>query len=171
MECTRKIADGTETSTFTVGLSTSEAYVWRVFRITDWFGDGGVNGSDPDAEGDDTNPNPSIATVSGGAASDALWFACGTSEGGSPEAEYTVAPASYTNLSTQSTNAGSGGCSMGLARRELNAESENPGAFTQDSSFAWAAMTIAVRPAAAGDNAKTTLDTIRTYQIGEKVRP
>lgn len=61
----------------------------------------------------------------------------------------TVAPTNYTNLATHAiTQDAIGGCQGAVAFRQLNAASEDPGAFTADAAQARStAITMAVRPA------------------------
>ncbi len=162
-----KTSDGTETGNFTVTTTTSQISVWRVFRITGWNDTALIEGGTLN-KGDSSSPDPG-SRDSGFSGEDMLWIAFGVMQGSATDPDWTVAPTNYTDLSSDVVGGG-GGVSMGIARRELNAQVEDPGVFTTNESLDWAARVLNVRPAS-DDNAETSLDTIRTYQIRELVKP
>jgi hypothetical protein len=128
---------GDSAPTLTTSITTVSAY--RMLRIT------GANlTTAPEATtltvGTSTAPNPGSFDPAGWAAEDTLWIAV-ESDGGT--AATTGYPAGYVNT-TSAGNAFGGRISFGT--RELNATSEDPGAFTLPASVAWSAATIAVRP-------------------------
>lgn len=84
-----------------------------------------------------------------GGAKDYLWLTLG---GGDQEVgAFTAAPTNYANLAT--ANSGTGGTAatnviMGGASRQLNAASEDPGAFTHAAMITgWTGFTVAIHPA------------------------
>jgi hypothetical protein len=81
---------------------------------------------------------------------DTLWFSFAALNGASATTpRITVYPSSYTNGRSDFAADGNG-VTQGVARRENATASEDAGAFTSDTSVAWRASTIGVRPAAGG---------------------
>jgi len=105
------------------------------------------------SNGDATvSPDAPNLTPSWGA-QDTLWFCVnGMNESVNP----TTQPTNYTNV-VDENQTGSGEVNMASCRRELNAASENPGAWTWSSLQTWAAATVAVRPAAGGASADANI--------------
>ena len=140
-------ADGEEGASITVTTGSGEQSTHYSYRIT-----GAI---DPDTQppevstgvssGSNTNPNPDELIPTGGA-KDYLWFAF---EGCDGENVASGFPTNYGNTQSQTAGTGGGECSMGVARRELNAISEDPGAFTIPNSQDWAACTVGIHPEAA----------------------
>lgn len=137
-----RIADGSEGASITVtSPSWQSAYV--CYRITAWHGT-----TPPEVGTAVTNSsgtaNPPSLTPSWGAA-DTLWIAA-ASVVGSGIGGFTGYPASYglSNLAVTSDNV-----RIGVAGRQLNAASDDPGTFTQGV-ITWWAQTVAVRPVAGG---------------------
>jgi len=139
-------ADGTEGASITVTTSASEESVHIVYRITGHIDPSTQPPEQASTTGSGVNPNPPDLTPTGGA-KDYLWFAI---EGSDDDDLVTVYPTSYTDGETYGSSTGGGDCGIGAARRELNAASENPGAFTIAATEQWVAATIAVHPVAAG---------------------
>jgi hypothetical protein len=138
-----KIADGTEGATITVDTGSSEQSAHISYRIT-----GHDYAQAPEvstgATGNSTSPNPDSLTPTGGA-KDYLWIAVeGNDDGQSAASAY---PSNYTNGQTNNSGA-SGGANVAVARRELNASSEDPGAFTTPLEK-WVACSVAVHPRSA----------------------
>lgn len=140
-----KIADGTEDgTTITVTGSGANKAAHQAYAIS---------GHNPaiapqaaaEATGTSGNPNPPSLTPTGGA-KPYLWFAAACIDG---SVDITDDPADYANFVFNETTAGNG-TGLGVARRELNAISENPGAFTAASDD-WNATTVAVHPLPADD--------------------
>jgi len=133
-----KIADGSDS--LSVGLNTTLGLGARIIRVLS----GTFNASTPFDQTSDTpatgsNPNPPNHTPSGGA-DDYLWIA--VRHGGSA-ATVSAAPTNYTDLRTAFTGANSN--NVAIAERELNASSEDPGAFTIVSSTN-VVRTVAIHP-------------------------
>jgi hypothetical protein len=142
-------ADGTEGATVTLSC-TSSKFAAVAFRVT--------GAEDPAVQppqfaalttGTSTAPNPGALTPTGGA-KDYLWLALGGWEGEqtSPPATF---PANYT-LGQVGANSGTAGVvttnvRVAGAGRQLNAASEDPGAWTISVSDDWTATTVAVHPA------------------------
>lgn len=137
-----KIAVGDEDGT-TVDHVTSASVkaVAYVYRISAWHGT-----TPPEvgtaATGSGTAPNPPTLTPSWGA-EDTLWLA---TVGWRGVIAVSVYSANYTNGTDDSTTAGPGS-TIATARRELNATSDDPGAFTAGTAN-WIAQTYAIRPSA-----------------------
>lgn len=150
-----KIADGTEDGT-TVDFVTTNARkaVAQVYRISAW------HGTTPPEVGTaanlgDTQPDPPSLTPSWGA-DDTLWLA---SFGSAGNPTITVVPTSYTNENDDSTTTPTA-ATVGSARRELNATSDDPSAYTITASQNWVAQTLAVRPSAGGTPHTRTVESI-----------
>lgn len=156
-----KIAVGTEGGT-TVDFVTSvaEEAVGHVYRISNWHGTTPPEiGTAADAAS--TLPNPPTLTPSWGAA-DTLWLA---GYGADATETTSVYPTNYTNGQTDSTPAG-GSCTLGSARRELNATSDDPGTFTISASEQWIAQTFAIRPSSAIALTGTLFTKTPTFNTG-----
>ncbi len=98
--------------------------------------------------GTSTAPNSGSLNPAGWGTEDTLWFVFASANGlSSTTPRFTVYPTNYTD-GRSDISAGGNGVVQGVARRELNAASEDPGAFTMDTSAAWRASTIGVRPGA-----------------------
>ena len=133
-------ADGTEGASITVTSSHSETSAHISYRIT---GAEDPTTQAPEAStgatGSSTNPDPDSLTPTGGA-KDYLWIAIVSQDGA-----FTKITAYPTNYTDGEYKYDAGAC-VGLARRELNASSENPGTFTTSNDDNWVACTIAVYP-------------------------
>ena len=160
-----KIADGTETGTFTYTNSGSEQGSWLALRITGWYGSGLPANGAGQQDGDGmsivsyapaaTSPGTAILVgVSGGAMNpanwdveDTLWIACGAWDS-TPTA--TAKDANYTYpTGMPRTSGGAGGAGLAVSYRENAVASEDPGDYTISASENWVSAFIAVRPAAA----------------------
>ncbi len=144
MSAAYRVAAGTEGASITVTTALAERSAHNSYRIT------GQQGTPvaATAAGDDTAAaNPPNLAPSWGAA-DTLWLAAyGCSEPANP----TAPPTNYTdniNINTGGTTGSHGNTAS--ARRQLNAASEDPGAFTHATGggIDWVAATIAVQPVA-----------------------
>lgn len=134
-----KVAEGSDA--LTVTSSVSDIVNVYVIRVT---GAGAVYVSSPygSAAVADADP-PNLAPGVG--AKDFLWLAAVAFDA---QTVATAAPTNFTNLLTNAGDA-SGACSISWARRELNAASLDPGAFTS-AAQEYVAFTIAVEPVASG---------------------
>lgn len=135
----KKSAAGTEGGT-TVNVTGPSSSNFASFAVT-------VDGSDTAAAaegsgvagGVSTTPDPPSVTPSWGAA-DTLWIAFQGNVSGSSVSAY---PTNYTLAQATAAR-------IGVAARQLNASSENPGTFTTGGGgTTWQAFTIAVKPAGA----------------------
>ncbi len=149
-----KIAAGTETGTFTATMAASEQGGWRVFRITGWFGSGlnsglavhdgtGIDFSDP-VTGASQNPDPGACNPANWDVEDTLWIACC-----GVDTSRTISVYPLPDLNTADVSGGAGGATLGICMDDLAQASLDAGTFTISTSDDWAALTIAVRPAAA----------------------
>jgi len=138
-------ADGNEGATITVTTSSSLRSAHISYRIT--------GATDPDtqapevstgASGSSANPDPDSLTPTGGV-KDYLWIALDYHDGGTiPVTGY---PANYNdNQEYRDVPDQNYAATLGIATRELNASSEDPGTFTLSSSRYWGACTVAVHP-------------------------
>ncbi len=153
-EYAKKVADGSETGTFTVTLSGSEQGGWRVFRITGWGGTLGTTfgniASSSDvvgqfgATGSSANPNPPNLDPFNWATEDTLWLAVI-----SADTSRTISVYPLPDLNTADVSGGAGGATLGICMTNSAVSSLDPGTFTISASDDWTANTIAVRPAAA----------------------
>lgn len=134
--------DGT---TVDVVTDSSQKACAQVYRIT------GIHASsNPEAgtiaTGTSANPDSPTLTPSWGA-EDTLWIAF---YAGDDDDDASAYPTNYTDGTyTQSDDGFTNGSSMGTARRNLNATSDDPSTFTIAASRAWVANTIAIRPTGA----------------------
>jgi hypothetical protein len=137
-----KIADGTEGATITVTTGSAEQSAHISYRIT-----GNHRYLAPEvstgATGNSTAPNPDSLTPTGGA-KDYLWIAVEGNTDGDAASAY---PTNYTNGQTNAVGT-TAGANIAVARRELNASSEDPAAFTIPLNK-WVACTVAVHPKSA----------------------
>lgn len=137
-----RIADGTEGATITVTSVGNEESAHTSFSISHYQG---VPECGTSATGASVNPDPPNLTPSWGA-QETLWIACAGIDRAGAET-ITAYPANYTDGREDQYTAAGTTTSVGTARRELNAASENPGTFTLDNISNWIANTIAIAPA------------------------
>lgn len=136
-----KTADGTESGSFAATLSASEQGAWRVMRVVGWSGLASVNCVVGASATPDPRPqDPTIWDIE-----DTLWIAVMAADTSRTVTGY---PADTTD-NDYLASGGTGGATLGWARREYTAQSWDPSAFTISSSDDWATATIAIRPAAA----------------------
>lgn len=129
-----KIADGSDALTMDVtGDERGSAISFRISGAVD------VDVSSADAVS--PNADPPDHTPSGGV-KNYLWIVYTAIN---DEVVVSAAPTDYTDLITEAPTTGGGNASAAVARRELNASSENPGTFT-NVQREWVAFTIAVSP-------------------------
>jgi hypothetical protein len=138
-----KIATGSET-TFNLTTNTVQQMAGWVARISDWHGTTPPEVSTAALAATVQTHNPASLTPSWGAA-DTLWIALLAN--GDGRRTVSTYPTNYTNgQSIQSTNS-SAGCHVGVARRELNTATEDPGVFTLINTDNGRALTVGIRPA------------------------
>jgi len=147
------VSGGSETGTFAVtqaGTITGHA-AFIVLSIPGWHGIEGPTIGGRASSIDATQADPTSVAPGWGAA-DTLWIAVAghgeTATAGSYTA-ITTAPTNYTNLAVTAISGDVvGGVQAAVAFRQLNAASEDAGAFTADASNArHSAILIAIRPA------------------------
>jgi len=158
-------ADGGEGASIEVTTTNSEKSAHQMYRITG-AEDPATQAPEIDAgtTGASTTPDPGSLTPTGGA-EDFLWFAVTANDG---RKTVTAFPTNYTD-GVGNVNDNDGGVALGVARRELNASSEDPGTFTISGSDQWAAATVAVHPAAAAG--VKPIATIFTIAEGIEINP
>lgn len=152
-----RIMSGSETSPQEFTTSASETFTSRAYVIDD----GTYNATTPvevaSSEQNTQDPDPPSLTPSWGAL-DTLWIAAYASDLHATS----TGPASYSNfVNVVSLGSGSISCSIGVADRELNATSENPGIFTKAAEN-HINMTIAIQPFGAA--AATTVPLVTARQ-------
>lgn len=151
--CRAKIADGSETGNILITCSASEQGAWRCFRISGWYGTGLPSSSNShDGAGVDsvTNSGTGVATADPAnldpgqwATQDTLWFAaCGI------DTSRTISVYPLADNNTADVSGGAGGATLGLCTTTSAVSSLDPGTFTFSAADDWAALTVAVRPAA-----------------------
>lgn len=135
-----KIAGGAEGASVSVSWTTTSKSAFYSMRIT-----GSAGGSVAAcmnavfSSGTSVSPDP-INNAPGWGALNILWIAMyGTGTGAT-----SAFPPSYTN--TQYNNSSGSNAQLGVASRNLNAISEDPGAFTTNPSQTWGALSLGIKP-------------------------
>lgn len=150
-QCTLAIAyrqaDGGEGSTIIVTTGTSERSAHWSYRITDHEAPATqAPQASGGATGTSASPDPDSLTPTGGA-KDYLWIAV---EGHDRDKTTDAFPTNYDSNQVNTAGAGAGSAGVAAATDEVNAVSEDPGAFTISATEEWVTATVAVHPAAAG---------------------
>jgi hypothetical protein len=140
-----KIATGAEGISITITTSLKESSVHNVYRIAadTWQGVPEVSGLSTSTT---ATPNPPVFNPSGWTSDPTMWLISNHIAGDGGIA--ITAPVNYTGTLIRSGTGGGGGggdALMASAYRFLNAESEDPGAFTNAQSRSTTASTIAIR--------------------------
>lgn len=147
-----RVVDGTEGATITLTHTTSTKGAYIVYEIS-----GAENPATQApqlstvATGTSNAPNPSTCTPTGGA-KDYLWIAMFGSAGEEADDDTwsNTSPTNFTPSPPRQKSCGTTGVNLGglIASAEFasNAASMDPGAFSNDQSFAWRAYTIAIHP-------------------------
>lgn len=144
-----KRSTGASSQDVTVTLGTASIGAASILRITGSHNSQGLVAS-TNATGTSTAPNPTAATLTDATAEDTLWIAaCGYDDGTVTVSGY---PANYASNQTNVRANVSTGAGIGYATRELNAASEDPGAFTISGSQEWAAVTLGILAESYADN-------------------
>lgn len=137
----RRYVSGDATS---IGVThSSQGTAWQVYRLanTAYAPLSGGQGSNTTS-----NPDPGTNAPNWSTSWDTLFIAVAGCDDGTIET--TAAPATYSNLRSDRWN-DIEGVELATATRELNAASENPGAFTRNAG-PWSAMALAVAGVGAG---------------------
>lgn len=135
-----KFSDGTEGANITVDSVDSERAAHAMYRI-DTQSPVIAPEITAGASGNSTSPDPDSLTPAGGA-KDYLWMVlCGFER---DDSTITAFPTNYG--SNQVTSSVFSGGTLGIATRNLNASTEDPGAFTISGAEEWQAFTLAVHP-------------------------
>jgi hypothetical protein len=138
--------DGTEGSTVTINAGANS----RAAAIAVAFTGGRVGFSSNEiafssfVEASVTNPDSPSLSPSWGA-EDTTWISAITS--GDANTTFSAYPTNYTGISNVNSGGGNSGCAGAMAYRQLNAASEDPGAYTYVTARNRTAVTIAIRPA------------------------
>jgi hypothetical protein len=157
-------ADGSEGATINVTTSLSRDSTHNSYRI--------AGAQDPAIQppqsagvgGNSTAPNPPVLTPTGGA-KNYLWIAVETNNQTASQIPITAFPLNYSG--GIQANGDIDNSTTGSAYRQLNAASEDPGAFTIGTAIAWAAGTLVVHPASPGaPNGLTISGSTATFDFG-----
>lgn len=156
------IALGTEAGTTPIWTASSGTTgIWQCIRVTSWNGT-----TSPEAtttSGDSSAANPPSLSPSWGA-DDNLWLAV-AGHAAITTAAWSAGPSGFSGFQDNGASSGGSAVSLASAWLQLNASSEDPGAFTvSGSNRFWAAATIAIRPASGGT--VTVVPTGMTMGIG-----
>lgn len=129
-----RVADGSEGSSIAASWTTARSSAWYALRIINAHRTQPAEGAT--GSGTSANPDPPALTASWGPLQN-LWIVTG----GSLDA-FSGYPTGYTNnqYTAGSTTA------IASATASLGVATQNPGAFTIDSSQAWRANTVVIRP-------------------------
>lgn len=133
-----KVADGSGDN-FTAALTASEALSAVAFRIVNYGTPAGLPITGTATTGSAGDVNPPNHTPPGGA-KNYLWI---VTNHGDDARTVNAAPTNYDEIATQLGV--SGGAGTSTAQRELNAASENPGAWNSSLSFE-VGYTLAIEP-------------------------
>jgi hypothetical protein len=106
-----------------------------------------------------TTPDAPSLDPTGWATEDTLYLVIYGWDGNSAHSAY---PTNYTTAQTTSRWANTAGVGVAMAARRFTAASDNPGTATISVAEEWVAVTVAVRPSAAGANATATPAVIAT---------
>ena len=151
----KKVAAGTESGNFGVGLSSAEEGAWKVLVIQGWEGTLGINFTNSDPNGGAIpwhgNGTGTSTTPDGGAhdpfnwgAEDTLWIRTMFADGG--DTTSSGVPTNYTRIGTALNTGGATGVCLDVAFRQLNTSSEDPSSTTISASVPWGVFVLAVRP-------------------------
>lgn len=148
-----RVATGTEGATVTVVSTSLEEATAIAFRVTNWFGAITAGIEATAIQETTTTPNPPSETASWGSA-DNLWIAYVGSRGSRTLTAY---PTNYNLYQTQALNpVNSNRGETFMAGRELATATEDPGAFSFDStSREVVSGTLAIRPLPVGSKTIT----------------
>jgi len=153
-EVAYRIADATEGPTISVdpGATAEQGtcFTWRIAAAA-WHGSTPPEATT--ATGTSASADPPALTPSWGSA-DTLWIAF-IAENGGPLPVVTY-PSGYVDNNEADESGGGGSAGGAIASKGATTNSDNPGTFDQFNA-AWAAVTVAVRPAAAGPGGDTRI--------------
>lgn len=139
-------ADGGEGATITITTTGTTKSAHVSFRITGHEDPSTQAPEATTAENTNSQSDSPSLTPTGGA-KDYLWFSA--SGRTIDDAGVLTQPASYGNVLEKSGGTGSGGILTSTSRRELNASSEDPAAWSGgDTAAEWGAATVAIHPGA-----------------------
>lgn len=153
-----KRAAAGEPSTVNVVTSVAAQGAAHVYRIAkdSWYGgavDTNLNLAAAQVGGTGTSADPTSLNPGGWVTGKTLWLACA---GHSQSPSLSSSPASYTPIPALRTpsSGSAGNCTVLSSRRELEVESENPGAFGLSASANWVAATVGIREGLVSFSAK-----------------
>src|SRR5574337_187068 len=157
IEVRYRLADGTEGASITVTSSAQCRSESQSYRITGAADPGTQAPEAANAIGTNSSADSPSLTPTGGA-KDYLWLSFVSASRQATANDFTGAPTNYSNLLTAAnTTTGVSLTTGASAERQLNAASEDPGAFATGTGLtvAWAAVTLAIHPPASGGSPQT----------------
>jgi hypothetical protein len=159
-----KISNGSEGASITFASSAGQRSAHKSWQISGHDAAQAPEGTAIGSAGSaSASPDPPNETPTGGA-KDYLWLAVASKDTG--DSTFSAFPTNYTNTGEVSQGGfAAAGCCIGWGRRELNAASENPSAFTIGESEEWVAGTVAIHPGAAAEPPTTALQARKVYVL------
>lgn len=152
---------GASESNFTWTSDEGDTSLTRILRITGWHGTTAPEAAD--AVGNSANPDPPSLNPANWGTEDTLWVAWYAIDGSIGEA--TAYPTNFDDNQVTGDSGAAGGPSFAYCSRENAAASQDPGTFTC-ATEQWAAITIAIRPVAAGGPAGPPVGSLATMGFG-----
>lgn len=167
-----RIADGTEDGGTTgVTASVNQTGLGFIAQVKNWHGTTPPEIVATPASGTGTGPDSASLTPSWGAEDTAFWsIMVADYDSGSDGVSGT--PTNYSHLTDGTTSSPFELDSTGaiaVATRNLNATSDDPGAFTIAQSQQWKAVTLAIRPSASGGGSITPTSFTENTTFGTAV--
>lgn len=151
-------SDQATPTTVSLNLGAARPVLARCWRITGSHATQALEAATATGGATTTKDPPSL-TASWGA-EDNLWFAYGNHDGDSSTSAFTGDPANYTILGTDEYVSATDGVEHRIGWRQLNAATEDPGAYTISSGIRGVSATLAIRPAAASGTDVTVATTL-----------
>ncbi len=142
-----RVVAGGEGSTVNFNTGAAANGAVQIYKITSWWGTIGTGISVGIVQSTGgTTPDPPSVTASWGLEKN---LAITGGVAGDDDQAWTGLPTNYSNLvSTLSGGGANDGASVGTARREIEAASDNPSSFTLASSEGYVVQSVMIRPAA-----------------------
>lgn len=135
-----KFADGTEGTSLSLTSSASEEMQARALRITNAH----VSAAPESAQTTGTSVNPNSPTLTTSWTSrETLWFSAAHIDDSVTTSVY---PANFTLYQDSANSGGASGVTFAIAGRTITTATQDPGAFTINTSKFWFASTVAIRP-------------------------
>jgi hypothetical protein len=146
-----KVVEASDVSTLTTITSTSSASRRKAaifYRISDHTHGTNATSINARVQGSSTNPDPGSVTATTSGLENLFLALCGNPVVTAGAITPTVAPSGYSNLQTAVLDS-TKDCFLGSAEKAVEADSDNPGTFTLDTSHDWTALTLCIQGTAA----------------------